>query len=73
MAKPGDFVRESPGRCHTLTSEHGMQTFFWLNGPLEFLDEHDRVTESVDVFWFIDHYESYCEKEGIPINKALYL
>jgi hypothetical protein len=50
-----------------------MQTFFWLNGPLEFLDEHDRVTESVDVFWFIDHYESYCEKEGIPINKALYL
>jgi 2,4'-dihydroxyacetophenone dioxygenase len=73
VAKPGDFVRESPGRCHTLTSEHGMQTFFWLNGPLEFLDEHDRVTESVDVFWFIDHYESYCEKEGIPINKALYL
>jgi 2,4'-dihydroxyacetophenone dioxygenase len=73
VGKPGDFIRESPGRSHTLFSEHGMQTFFWLNGPLEMLDDEDRVVEAIDVFWFIDHYESYCEKEGIPINPALYL
>jgi len=73
VATPGAFVRESPGRTHTLYSEHGMKTFFWLNGPLEFLDEHDRVVETVDVFWFIDHYERYCEEHNIPINPRLYL
>lgn len=73
VASTGDFVRESPGRTHTLYSEQGMKTFFWLNGPLEFLDEHDRVLETVDVFWFINHYETYCRENGIPINKQLYI
>ncbi|MEU1577603.1 2,4'-dihydroxyacetophenone dioxygenase family protein [Streptomyces collinus] len=73
VAKPGDFVRESPGRSHTLYSEQGMKTMFWLNGPLEFLDEEDRVMETVDVFWFIDHYESYCRENGLKINERLYL
>ena len=50
-----------------------MKTFFWLNGPLEFLDAEDRVVETVDVFWFIDHYESYCQDNGIPIDQRLYL
>jgi hypothetical protein len=73
VAKPGDLIRESPGRTHTLYSEHGMKTFFWLNGPLEFLDEEDRVTQVLDVFWFIDHYESYCSENGINRNEGLYL
>ena len=73
VAQPGDFVRESPGRTHTLYSEHGMQTFFWLNGPLDFLDDQDRVMETVDVFWFINHYESYCNDNGITIDERLYL
>ena len=73
VATPGCFVRESPGRKHTLYSEKGMKTFFWLNGPLEFLDDEDRVVETVDVFWFIDHYERYCEEHDIPINPTLYL
>ena len=50
-----------------------MKTFFWLNGPLEFLDEQDRVVETVDVFWFINHYETYCQAKGIPIDERLYL
>lgn len=73
VASTGDFVRESPGRTHTLYSEQGMKTFFWLNGPLEFLDQHDRVLETVDVFWFINHYETYCHENGIKINERLYL
>ena len=73
VGKPGDFVRESPGRTHTLFSENGMKTFFWLNGPLEFLDDQDRVTEVIDVFWFIDHYERYCEENQLTINPRLYL
>ena len=49
---------EAPGSVHTLVSEDpkGMKTVFWLNGPLEFLDEHDQVLETFDVFWFIEHY-----------------
>jgi 2,4'-dihydroxyacetophenone dioxygenase len=73
VARPGDFVRESPGRVHTLYSEQGMKTFFWLNGPLEFLDDEGRVTETVDVFWFIDHYERHCRENGLKIDERLYL
>ena len=29
--------------------------------------------ESVDVWWFINHYETYCREHGIPINKQLYI
>ncbi|MCE4941525.1 2,4'-dihydroxyacetophenone dioxygenase family protein [Streptomyces noursei] len=73
VGRPGDFVRESPGRTHTLVSDEGMKTVFWLNGPVEFLDDQDAVTEVIDVFWFIDHYERGCAEQGIPINRALYL
>jgi len=30
-------------------------------------------TETLDVFWFINHYVSYCEANGLPINKQLFL
>lgn len=72
-ATPGGFVRESPGRTHTLVSDQGMKTMFWLNGALEFLDEQDRILQTIDVFWYIDHYLSYCEARGLPINQALFL
>jgi hypothetical protein len=29
-------------------------------------------TETLDVFWFIKHYTSYCEANGLPINEALF-
>jgi 2,4'-dihydroxyacetophenone dioxygenase len=25
------------------------------------------------VFWFINHYETYCQENGIPIDQRLYL
>ena len=37
------------------------------NGP------YDRVGIQVDVWWFINHYETHCQAHGIPINKQLYL
>ncbi|MEW1661057.1 2,4'-dihydroxyacetophenone dioxygenase family protein [Streptomyces sp. NPDC093707] len=73
VGRPGDFIRESPGRTHTLVSDEGMKTVFWLNGPVEFLDEQGQVAEVADVFWFIDHYERGCQEQGIPINRSLYL
>lgn len=73
VAKPGDYIRESPGRSHTLVSDQGMKTLFTLNGPLEFLDDQDRIIETVDVFWFIDHYLTYCKENNIPVNESLFL
>lgn len=73
VARPGDFIRESPGRTHTLMSDNGMKTLFHLNGSEEFLDEEGRIELIIDVYWFIDHYMSYCEEHNLPINKRLFL
>jgi len=73
VAKAGDYIRESPGRSHTLYSDTGMKTLFTLNGAVEMLDDIGRVFEVLDVFWFINHYTSYCEENGIPINNELFL
>ena len=29
--------------------------------------------ETLDVWWFINHYESYCGQLGLPINQQLYI
>ena len=75
VARPGSYVQESPGVIHTLVSDdpNGMKTFFWLNGSLEFYDEHDNLLETMDVFWFIDHYLNYCREHGLKINPKLWV
>ena len=74
IARPGDYISEAPGSVHTLVSEdpNGKKTVFWLNGPVEFLDEHDQVLETFDVFWFIDHYVSYCRQNNLKLNDQLW-
>ena len=73
IARSGSYVQESPGAIHTLVSDEGMKTIFWLNGSLEFFDEQDHLLETLDVFWFIDHYLSYCRENRIEINKKLFV
>ena len=78
VATPGDFITETPGTAHTLVSDNpaypdGMKAIFWLQGALEFYDQEGQWTETLDVFWFINHYVSYCEAHGIPINKQLFI
>lgn len=72
---PGGFIYETPGLTHTLVSDdpNGVKLFAWLEGPIEFYDERGNFVETVDVFWSINHYETYCREHGIPINKQLYL
>jgi hypothetical protein len=77
VATPGDFITESPGTAHTLVSDNpdypdGMKAIFWMQGALEFFDMDGQWTETLDVFWFIKHYTSYCEANGLPINEALF-
>jgi 2,4'-dihydroxyacetophenone dioxygenase len=73
VARAGSYVQESPGAIHTLVSDQGMKTVFWLSGSLEFCDENDSLLETLDVFWFMDHYLSYCRENGIPRNKKLFV
>jgi len=37
------------------------------------LDDEDRVVETADVFWFVNHYETYCQEQGMPTDERLYL
>ena len=75
VASPGGLILEVPGESHTLVTEHpeGVKLFGWMQGPIEFFDENAQYAFTADVWWFIDHYESYCKEQGIPINEKLYL
>lgn len=75
VARPGDFIYETPGLIHTLVSDdpNGVKLFGWLQGPLEFYDDRGNFVETLDVWWYINHYENYCREHGIPVNKQLYV
>ncbi len=75
VATPGSFIYEPVGISHTLVTDdpNGVKLFGWMQGPIEFYDENANLIETTDVWWFINHYESYCKQHGIPINKNLYL
>ena len=45
----------------------------WPEEALEFYDDQGKWTETLDVFWFINHYVSYMESKGLPLNKQLFL
>ena len=75
LATPGCFIYETPGEAHTLVTDHpdGCKLFGWMQGPNEFYDSDGNFVMTADVWWFMDHYESYCKANGIAINKELYL
>ena len=73
VARPGSYVRESPGVTHTLVSDEGMKTMFFLNGSLEFYDDNDKLLDTLDVFWFINHYVNHCREHGLKIDHKLWI
>ena len=75
VAEPGSFISETPGQTHTLVTDHpdGVKLFGWMQGVADHFDEQGKLVESLDVFWFINHYVTYCEANGLPINQALFL
>ena len=74
-ASPGGLILEVPGESHTLVTEHpqGVKLFGWMQGPIEFYDDQGNFVDTADVWWFINHYETYCQENGIKINESLYL
>jgi len=75
VATPGAFIYETPGLTHTLVTDdpNGVKLFGWLQGPLEWYDDKGNFVETSDVWFFMNHYETYCREHGIPLNKQLYL
>ena len=75
VATPGGLILETPGESHTLVTDHptGCKLFGWMQGPIEFYDENAVLVDTTDVWWFINHYETYCRENGIAINPKLYL
>ena len=73
VSNVGDFVRESPGRSHTLLTDNGANIWFHVHGTLEFLDDQHNTNLVIDTFWMINHYEAYCAENNLPINKGLFL
>ena len=75
VCRPGEFITEMPGTAHTLVTDDpkGMKALFWMQGANEFYDEHGNFVETLDVWWFMNHYESYCKEKGLPINEQLYV
>lgn len=75
VASPGGLILEVPGESHTLVTDHpqGVKLFGWMQGPIEFYDENAEFVFTADVWWFIDHYETYCRENNLPINPKLYL
>jgi hypothetical protein len=64
-----------PGTAHTLVTDDpiGMKALFWMQGANEFYDADGNFVETLDVWWFINHYENGCRELGVPINPKLYL
>jgi 2,4'-dihydroxyacetophenone dioxygenase len=58
-----------------LVTDHSqvVNLFGWLERPIDFFDEQGRFVEQLDVWWFINHYETYCRAHAVPINEQLYL
>lgn len=71
VARPGSFIYEPPGDIHTLLvdGEEEMQTLFFLEGTVQYLDNQDRVLWQDDVFSKLDRYVKHCEAMGIePVD-----
>ncbi len=71
VARTGDFVQENPGVIHTLVSDTGTKTLFFVQSALEFYDEEDRLINTMDVFSFMDMYINYCDQVGFDFDKSL--
>jgi hypothetical protein len=42
-------------------------------GPIEFYDNQAKLIETVDVWWMINHYESYCRSRASRSTRSCIL
>ncbi len=75
VGTPGGLILEVPGEsAHAGHRAPGRLQAVRLDaGPDRVLRQPGQLCDTVDVWWMINHYESYCKEQGIPINPKLYL
>lgn len=74
VARPGDYIEESPGSPHTLFSDdpEGFEALFIITGPLEYLDDEGNIISMQDNFFHINNYLLYCKENGLAVNESLF-
>ncbi len=67
VAREGAYVFEPPGEEHTLTvdDDDEMQTFFFIDGPVLYVDDNDRVVHVEDNLGLIRQCREHFEKVGL--------
>ncbi len=68
IAEAGDFIVETPGSSHTLVSyesDEPMRVHFNVTGPLIWLDEDGKPTDTFDVFDYIALCKEHYDKVGL--------
>ncbi len=66
VAEAGSYVFEPPGEEHTLTVDEGeMRTFFYVDGPVLYVDDDDRVIHVEDNLGLVRQCRQHFEKVGL--------
>jgi 2,4'-dihydroxyacetophenone dioxygenase len=72
VARPGDYVVETPGTIHTLHVAAGTEIVFTLTGSLEFFNDDDSLASVWDCFSFVNLYVQHCKRIGVDENRRLF-
>ena len=74
VAGPGSFVHEPEGDVHTLVVEGGeeMVTLFIVRGPVDYIDDDDRVIRTDTAQSKLELYEAHCRANDLPIVDLVY-
>ncbi len=67
VASAGSYLYEPPGECHTLTvdDDDEMLTFFYIDGPVLYVDDNDKVIRVEDNLNLIEMAKEHYEKVGL--------
>ncbi len=67
VAKPGSYVYEPAGGCHTLEvlREEEMITLFIVNGVIQYLDDEGNVVQQDDLHSRRSQYLDHCRSLGV--------
>jgi 2,4'-dihydroxyacetophenone dioxygenase len=72
VARPGDYVVETPGTIHTLHVTAGTEIVFTVTGSVEFFNDDDSLASVWDCFSFVNLYVQYCKSHGLVENPRLF-
>ncbi|MGH8516486.1 MAG: 2,4'-dihydroxyacetophenone dioxygenase family protein, partial [Panacagrimonas sp.] len=72
IARPGDYVVETPGTIHTLHVAANTEIVYTVTGSIEFFNEDDSLSSVWDCFSFTNHYMQHCKRAGLTVNRRLF-